>query len=237
MHVRVDPPVDTLLAVAVGAVLATLGGLLATQMERTLHRRERERSAALLFGELLTALRTILNIADQARGRGEPFGPFTLRLLRAARRELDAYERTRAALYDLREGRLRLEIHVLMVRVGLSIDGVFETTARVGQAGAELATHPADAALRAEIEQLRRDQAAAFDFALESVRGSDLLLKRLETIGKVNFEDLEPLAGNPYADAGSVAASPTLAPEEASTPAEFAADERRSTQPSRTTSL
>jgi hypothetical protein len=41
---------DTLLAVVIGAVLATVSGIAATQLEAYLKRRERERDAALLFG-------------------------------------------------------------------------------------------------------------------------------------------------------------------------------------------
>ena len=85
---------QTLLAVSIGAVLATIGGFIATLLEARLRRLDRERTAALTFGEVLASLRLILRAADEAHGRGEPFGPLTLRLLRGARREVDAYERS-----------------------------------------------------------------------------------------------------------------------------------------------
>ena len=117
---------ETLLAVGVGAVLATIGGFVATLLEARLHRRDRERTAALTFGEILASLRVLLRAIEDAHGRGEPFGPLTLRLLRGARREVDAYERNRPALSDLRTPDIRLSLHALMIRVTLALDGVLE---------------------------------------------------------------------------------------------------------------
>jgi len=119
---------QTLLAIGIGAVLATIGGFIATLLETRVHRRERERTAALTFGEILTSLGLLLRAVDEAHGRGEPFGPLTMRLLRAARREVDAYERTRPALSDLRIADLRLSLHAIMIRVALALDGVLEAS-------------------------------------------------------------------------------------------------------------
>jgi hypothetical protein len=194
---HLDPPVDTILAVTVGAVLATLGGFVATEMEARLRRKERERGAALLFGELLTALATIIRIADQSRGHGDPFGPFTLRMLRAAQRETDAYERNRGALYDLRDGRLRLEIHVLMVRTGLALEGVFETTADLAEIGSALRKDAGDSGSEARSERLAHDRIAAFEAAVESVGEFRSLLGKLE--------DAYEFSGNPYPEMASPA--------------------------------
>ena len=118
---------DTLIAVALGAVLATIGGFVATLLETRVHRRERQRTAALTFGEVLASLRVILAAADDAHAVGDPFGPLTVRLLRAARREVDAFERNRVALSDLREAEVRLAVQALMIRIALGLDGVIET--------------------------------------------------------------------------------------------------------------
>jgi hypothetical protein len=122
---------ETLWAVVVGAVLATVGGFAATQLEQFFRRRERRRSAALLFGEILSVIELITALADDARGRGDPYGQLTMRLLRAVRREADAYDRNREQLYDLPDAKLRAQIHALMVRVTLTLDGVFDTTAEI----------------------------------------------------------------------------------------------------------
>jgi hypothetical protein len=92
----------TLWAVIVGAILATVGGFAATQLEAHFRRRERERSAALLFGEVLSVIEIITVLTNETREHGDPFGPVTSRMLRAVRRETEVYERNRESLYDLR---------------------------------------------------------------------------------------------------------------------------------------
>ena len=94
---------ETLWAVILGALLATASGFLATQLEAWFRRRERERNAALLFGEVLSTIALLLEIADDTRGTGDPYGPVTMRMLLAARREIDVYDRNREQRYDRRD--------------------------------------------------------------------------------------------------------------------------------------
>jgi len=119
---------STLVAVAAGAVLATIGGFLATIYEARLHRRERERTAALTFGEILASLRVLLRAMEDSHGIGDPWGPLTMRVINQARREADAYERSRPALSDLRNTDLRLMLHAVMIRMELGLDGILEAT-------------------------------------------------------------------------------------------------------------
>src|SRR5690349_9860987 len=88
---------STLIAVSIGAVLATIGGFLATLYEARLHRRERERTAALTFGEILASLRVLIRALESSHGIGDPWGALTMRVIKTARREVDAYERSRPA--------------------------------------------------------------------------------------------------------------------------------------------
>ena len=81
------PHSETLIAVVLGAFLATITGFAATQLETVFARRRRGRDAALLLGEVFSTLALILSGARNARGRGEPYGSVTMRMLRAARRE------------------------------------------------------------------------------------------------------------------------------------------------------
>ena len=55
----------TLWAVGIGAVLATVGGFAATRIEEVFRRRERERGAALLFGELLSTIELVAQFAGR----------------------------------------------------------------------------------------------------------------------------------------------------------------------------
>jgi len=122
---------ETLWAVILGAILATIGGFVSTNYEASFRRRERERGSALLFGEILSILELLVDMAKAARGRGDPYGTWTLRLLRAVRREAETYERNRESLYDLRDVRTRAQIHTVMVKVMLGLEGVFDATERI----------------------------------------------------------------------------------------------------------
>jgi hypothetical protein len=128
---------DTLLAVVIGAALATMGGVLAGQIEHQQIRRERERNAGLLFGEVLAGLNMILQLAAEARGRGEPFGPITMRILKAAHRETHIYERNRELLFAVRDAKLRARTHILLLQMSLTLDAIFEASLADRQPNAE----------------------------------------------------------------------------------------------------
>jgi hypothetical protein len=186
------PDGDTIWAVVLGAVLATLGGFVATQLEAFFRRRERERGAALLFGEILSVVELLLVLADETRGRGEPYGPMTMRMLRAAKRETETYDRNRESLYDLRDAGPRAQIHTMMVRVTLCLDGVFESAAEI--ALLEAADPAPGSAEAARIARLAESRQGAFDFALAAV----------EPIQRI-VADLRPLARQPFGDHGAIA--------------------------------
>jgi hypothetical protein len=117
----------TLIAVVAGALLATLSAVFATWFEASMKRRERERDAALLLGEIFFTLRILLINADRARGQGDPWGSVTMRILRSARREIDIYDRNRERLYDLRSADLRIKIHALILRTAMPLDGILDS--------------------------------------------------------------------------------------------------------------
>ena len=90
---------STLWAIVIGAVLATVGGLAGSQIERVVERRQRERDAALLFAEVFSTIKVLLDMAGDTRRIGDPYGPITMRFIRAARREVEIYDRNREQLY------------------------------------------------------------------------------------------------------------------------------------------
>lgn len=202
MHVHLETPGETLWAVVIGAGLATLGGFVATQLEGFVRRRERERTAALLFGEVLSALETIISIAGQARLHGEPYGPFTLRLVRAARREVETYERNRGSLYDLRVAEIRIRIHVLMVLATLAVEGVADTSAEIATTQAALGDlapdHPKLSTLQQRLEGLVTSREAAFVALQEATAEIKALVAALRPLAKVDFEALKRFSVNPY---------------------------------------
>jgi hypothetical protein len=183
---------DTLAAVIIGAVLATLGGFGATQIEAYLRRRERERSAALLFGEILSVIELLTTLADQARGRGDPYGGFTMRMTRGLKREIEVYDRNREALLDLRDTAVRAKIHSLAARLTLTLEGVFDLTDEIALAEATLAAMEPEYAGRSALEDklatLREQRASSFDFVVETANDIKPVITALEPLARQSFE-------------------------------------------------
>ena len=186
-------------AVVLGALLATVGGFAATQMERVVEHRRRERNAALFFGELLTTLQIILYFTKRAHGRGDPYGPITTRMLRSAAKEIEIYDRNRESLFDLRRADLRARIQTLVIRLAMPIEGVFETSAEINnyqmqvksQTGAD-----ARAEIEARIADLREQRDSGFEFIMDVAAEIPAIIR-----------DLQPLAGQNFRNVDQVAAS------------------------------
>lgn len=186
---------DTLWGVLLGALVATLGGFLATQVEGVLRRRERERSAALLFGEILAALELTIRIADESRGRGDPYGPFTMRLLRAVRREAQTYDRNREHLYDLRDARTRAQIHGLMVRLTLALEGIDDSALQIASLQSAANTLPQEDAAREdlarEIEAMTDSRHLTFGFMVDAATQIRPVIAVLRPLSKEAFDEHE----------------------------------------------
>jgi hypothetical protein len=183
---------DTLTAVVIGAVLATIGGFVATQLEAILRRREREHSAALLFGEILSVIELLMGFTVDAKARGEPYGPMTMRLVRAIEREIDIYDRNREGLYELRDQATRARIHTMMVRLRASVDGLLDFSGEIAEAEVTLAGMAADQAGRADLTARLADlnvrREGSFDFAVETAGRIKPILAALAPIAKQTFD-------------------------------------------------
>jgi hypothetical protein len=200
---------SALWAVVLGALLATAGGFVATQMERIVELRRRERNAALFFGELLTTLQIILRFTRATHGRGDPYGPITLRMLRSAGKEIEIYDRNRESLFDLRHANLRARIQTLVIRLTMPIEGVFDASTEISNYQMKL-TLAIGAETRAEMESrvanLREQRDSAFEFIMQMADDIPAIVN-----------DLKPLAAHDFRNADEVAAAaapPTIAIEQ-----------------------
>ncbi|MBI3440171.1 MAG: hypothetical protein HY054_16225 [Proteobacteria bacterium] len=185
----IQPDTETLLAVVLGAALATVGGFTERHVERLMRRREKARSAALLFGEILSAMRVMMRLANEARGRGDPYGPVTLRFVRAMQREVEICTRNRETLLDLRDAQIRANISVLIARLSFSLDGVTDATTELSaleKAPADGASASADHSQQARAA-LNETRKTAFDFAVETAAEITPLLTRLAPLAQHDF--------------------------------------------------
>ena len=185
---------STLWAVFLGAILATAGGLAGSQLERILERGHRQRDAALLFGEIFSTLKLIIDLAVQSRAVGDPYGPITMRFLRAARRELDIYDRNREQLYALTEPMLRARIHRDAVRLSMPLEGIFDSTREIETIEAQLKTPnllPEDREeLQRRIDTIKQNRDSGFDFVRDTAAELTAVIKDLEPYAHQSFDRL-----------------------------------------------
>lgn len=102
---------DTLLAVIVGAVLATGGAMVAELVQDRLGQKRKEREAARFFGEMLTSVDRILDRAFASMELGERWGSVSRRMFKTALDESGVYQRNRERLFEIRDIQLRRMIH------------------------------------------------------------------------------------------------------------------------------
>src|SRR5690348_8464264 len=186
---------STLWAVFLGALLATAGGFAATQLEWYLDRRRRERNAALFFGEVLATLHILANFAANSTKIGDPYGPVTLRLFRSVLGEVEIYNRNRETLYDLSSAELRARIHTLILRVSMTVDGIFDATGTITTLQDQLDSPTLSAAERSKIETrieaMNANRRGSYEFLLENTGQLKAVVKDLEPIARFSFDRVE----------------------------------------------
>jgi hypothetical protein len=186
---------DTIWAIVAGAVLATTGGLIATQLEHRFDTKRRERESALFFGEIMTMVRMTAEAAERARGIGDPFGPVTMRLLRMVRRELDVYDRNRERLFELKDPIMRAHIHRTLLRTMMGVEGTIEAATQAAEIEDEILSIPDMppqrlAVLERRMEDQKERRNLSFDFLNEMTQTAVDLAKKLEPIARVDFDTL-----------------------------------------------
>jgi hypothetical protein len=114
-----------------------------------------------------------------------------MRLLRAVQREIEIYDRNREALYDLRDAKVRGQIHALMVRVTLSLEGVAEITEHIRTVETALRglaeDHPDRAGVLENLDYLTTNREGAFSFAVETAARAGPIVAVLRPLAKQDF--------------------------------------------------
>jgi hypothetical protein len=169
--------------VALGAVVATLGSFAASLYERRAFRRERERDAALVFAELLHALSLHIQVLRDAHGHGDPFGPITVRMARAVRREVEIYDRNRERLFNVRDAALRLHARALIARLTFALERVLDASESIAGGASE-----------AERAELASGREQAYEFLVECADELPRLANRFAGLAKARLADIDPTA-------------------------------------------
>lgn len=184
---------DTLIAVIVGACLATGGALIAEIIQDRLRRRRRQREAARFFGEIIISISQVFDLAVESQKIGDPWGAFTVSMFRVCAHEAEVYTRNRERLFDIPDMRLRFSIHGHLLRFTVPISSIVRESADIDvlQTRLEEAEGLSDslvAALQARIDRFQSFRDGSLQAAIQQRSESEALLKRLEDIAGASFE-------------------------------------------------
>ena len=183
---------DTLVAVTIGAVLATLGALFAELIEDRMDRKRRERDAARFFGEVLSTMGGTIDMAVASQKIGDPWGLVTQRMFRMAQREAQVYERNRERLFDIDDMGLRARIHRHFLTEMFPLEAIIDNCAEIDAIRRAL-EEDADlgAEKRAQLADHARILADTRQRALELLSaertGTQKICADLERLAKVQF--------------------------------------------------
>ena len=183
---------DTLLAVIVGALLATGGAMVAELVQDRLGRKRKEREAARFFGEILTSADRVLDRAFASLEIGEEWGAVSKRLFRTALDETAVYERNRERLFDIRDIPLRRAIHLHFLEETVPLVALVETWDEIDEIVKELTAsdHISEARrqyLEAQLEKLRDGRAGALETTKNKHAETEQICELLEPISGVSF--------------------------------------------------
>jgi hypothetical protein len=185
------------LAMLLGAFLASAGGFFVAWLLDRMERKRQERSIALVCLDLVSSLDVITKLADGARKRGDPYGPFTMRLVRGCLRDLDVYERNRERIADISDPDLRAEIYQCMARMNMAVEGILSESELIKSEGdaIEFARSKGDTAKVDALTQQSRERAerraASFDFMMETTRSlCGPLSEKLRSVARTQAQNL-----------------------------------------------
>jgi hypothetical protein len=186
-----------LFAMLAGAFLASASGLFVAWLLDRMARKRQERSIALVCLDLLASLSVIATLAKESRGRGEPYGPVTMRFLRGCMRDLDVYERNRERIADITDPETRAEIYQAMARFNLSLEGILGESEVIAKLDEEIAACVSDPSKRESLARQRQERAAnrdaSFDFLLDTVTECGALSASLRRLAKAEGLSLSDL--------------------------------------------
>jgi hypothetical protein len=210
-------------AILLGAFLASAGGFFVTWLLDHLERRRQERSIALVCLDLLTSLSVMTHLADGSRAFGDPYGPFTMRLVRGCLRDIDVYERNRERIADIANPNVRAEIYQCMTRMTLTLDSILSESDVLEKLDETIADfdEASESAKLAGLRKQREERAlrrnSSFDFMIQTIKDlGEPLAAQLRVIAKADPQTLHEIVARQTASgaaAGRAATTPQPPPE------------------------
>jgi len=179
---------DTLIAVIVGALLATLGALFAELIQERLNRKRRERDAARFFGEILASIDRIIDFAMDTQEIGDKWGSVSQRVFKTALREAEVYERNRERLFQINDAELRERIHSHFLMETFPLEAVLTSSEQIDQiTGNEATMSDLSDGVKARLEELREGRESALNALRREHAKTGEICDALENIAGVKF--------------------------------------------------
>ena len=183
---------DTLIAVIVGACLATGGALVAEIIQDRLGRKRRARDAARFFGEILLSINQIFDLAVDSQKIGDPWGAYTLSIFRTVNKEAETYYRNRERLFDIADMKMRFALHGHLLSLTVPIQSVVEQSEAIEKLRMQLDENDALSEKTAQTLRVRME-------ALISLRDGSLAgAARQRALSTELLSKLEALAGTAF---------------------------------------
>jgi hypothetical protein len=180
---------DTLLAVILGAALATLGAFISEVIHDHRGAKKKERATARFVGEILTSIDQLVDLGRQSQAIGDPWGRISVRLYESALREAAVYERNRERLFDIHDMELRLRIHAHVLGETIPLMALLEQCRQIAELDQRQAQSEQDReAIRAQKGQLERSRSAALDGLLAERAQTDDLLAALSKVARASLK-------------------------------------------------
>lgn len=183
----------TLIAIFIGAILATIGALLADKFREGGERKRRERDAAKAFGQILVSLLSMLRFAIRSQGIGQPWGAVTVRFLKLCLRQGDWFEQNLGLLFDIENIELRHKIRTYIGAALYPIQTMVDRSHEIEDMrrqlifGDDLKPHQIDW-LKEQIEVCSNSREGAYAAALHQIENVDLIMNDLEALAGVKFD-------------------------------------------------
>ena len=183
---------NTLIAVFIGAILATGGALVAEIIQERMNRKRNERDAARFFGDILLSIDQIISFAFHSQTIGDPWGTLTIRLYKTALKEANVYERNRERLFDITDMHLRSKIHKHFLTETFPIDALIENTENITRLQSSLTdgrkiSKTQITRIQEQIKELQMTRETGLDALAREHAKTGALCKELEKIAQIKF--------------------------------------------------
>ena len=183
----------TLIAILVGAVLATLGALFADLYRERGQRKRRERDAAKAFGQILASIISMMRFTVRSQGIGTPWGNLTVRFMQLCLKQGQWFEENLNLLFDIEDVFLRHKIRTYTGALMYPVQSMVDYSLQIEEMRRQLLfdnnlqPHQKDW-LNEQIAQKSEARESAFLAAQHQMSRSDIVLPDLEKLSQVAFD-------------------------------------------------